>query len=103
MSGPSIETKSNQREVTTMYEALQAVAADMASLEATLDSPTSHARVARLTSALDATAQRLSDKLAAATAERERAHLQTLHRGFVAAGRVVQRLADLKAQAGIDA
>lgn len=83
-----------------MYEALQAVAADLIGIEATLNSPTRHARVVRLTAALDGTAARLSDKLATATAERERAHLQVLHRGFAAAGLVVQRLSDLKAQAG---
>ncbi|MGG1948364.1 hypothetical protein AB1286_26750 [Trinickia sp. NRRL B-1857] len=98
-----ISTKSNISEVITMYEALQAVAADMAGFEATLNSPTSHARVLRLTSALDDTVKNLSAKLEAATVERERAHLQTLQRGFAAAGRVVQRLADLKAQAGLDA
>jgi len=86
-----------------MYEALQAVVADMVEFESTLNSPTRHTRVARLTSALDATVQRLSDRLAGATAERERAHLQTLYRGFIAAGRVVQRLSDLKAETGSEA
>lgn len=86
-----------------MYEALESVVADMVGFEAALNSPTRHTRVARLTSALDATAQQMSDRLSSATGERERAHLQTLYRGFVAASRIVQRLSDLKAQAGDDA
>lgn len=83
-----------------MYEALQPVVADLVGFEATLNSPTRHVRVARLTSALDATAQAMSDRLAGATAERERVHLQTLYRGLVAASRIVQRLSDLKLEAG---
>lgn len=86
-----------------MYEALQTVVADMVDFEGTLNSPTRHVRAARLTSALDTTIERLSDRLAAADGERERVHLRTLHRGFIAASRVVQRLSDLHAQAGNNA
>ncbi|RKP44573.1 type III secretion protein [Trinickia fusca] len=81
-----------------MYEALQPVAADMVGFEAMLNSTTSPARVTRLMGALDATAQRMSDALGAATEERERRHLQALYLGLHAASRIVQKLAELKSQ-----
>jgi len=79
-----------------MYEALEPVTRDLTNLKATLTSPMSHTLVARSTSALDAVAQKLAEATPSAATDRDRANLQTLYRGFVAARRTVAHLHDLQ-------
>ena len=79
-----------------MYESLAPVAKDLTHLKATLASPMSHALVTRATAALDTTAKELADATNKASGDHERAELQTLYRGFVAARRIVAQLHELQ-------
>lgn len=79
-----------------MYESLAPVANDLTHLKATLASPMSDSLVKRATAALDTTAKELADATQRAGADQERADLQTLYRGFVAARRIVAHLHELQ-------
>lgn len=81
-----------------MYEALEPVTKDLTNLKATLESPTSEARVARISEAFNAVAQKLSDATQKTTVPAERTDLQKLYRGFVAAGRLVRQMHETRAQ-----
>ncbi len=79
-----------------MYESLAPVAHDLTHLKATLASPMSHALVKRATEALDTTARAFADATQKAGGDQERADLQILYRGFVAARRIVAHLHELQ-------
>ncbi|MEW6343405.1 MAG: type III secretion system protein [Pseudomonadota bacterium] len=78
-----------------MYNALEAVHADLKGLENTLRTPAAAARVARIAEALEQCAQDVSDATRQATGEDDRAALQKVYRGMVAARRIVLRLHEL--------
>lgn len=78
-----------------MYEKLNAVAASMQNLKATLAAPDSAARVGAITEALDEAARELSDAAQATASAQERAGMQKMYRGMIAAKRIVAQLHDL--------
>jgi hypothetical protein len=75
-----------------MYDALLPVAQDLNALDATLSAPDSQQRVARIADAFEETARRISSATQTAGDERERAELQKLYRGMIAARRIVLTL-----------
>lgn len=75
-----------------MYDALLPIAQDLNTLDATLAAPDSPQRVARIVAAFDETARRISSATQSAGDERERAELQKLYRGMIAARRIVLTL-----------
>jgi hypothetical protein len=75
-----------------MYEALQTIAQDLNTLDATLNSPDSQQRVARIAAAFEQTAQRISSATQSAANDHERIELQKLYRGMIAARRIVLTL-----------
>ncbi|HEY4350000.1 MAG TPA: type III secretion system protein [Paraburkholderia sp.] len=78
-----------------MHEDLEAVRDDLKQLQQVLDSPAAPARVARIIAAFDACAQRVSDATCATEDAIDRAALQKLYRGLVAARNIVHRLHEL--------
>ena len=78
-----------------MYEEIEAVRHELKQLPSVLTSIDAHERVSTIRAAFAATAQRISDKTHEARNESERADMQTLYRGMVAAQRMVERMADL--------
>lgn len=82
-----------------MYEALEAVAADLGQIKTLAAERDSTPRMEAIRVALEQTAQRLSDRAAATDIERDQ--LATLYRGILAASRIVTQLREhhLKPQA----
>ncbi|APR38344.1 hypothetical protein [Paraburkholderia sp. SOS3] len=78
-----------------MHEDLEAVRDDLKQLQQVLDSPAAPARVARIVAAFDACAQRVSDATCVTEDAIDRAALQKLYRGLVAARNIVHRLHEL--------
>ncbi|MFC0402798.1 type III secretion system protein [Paraburkholderia rhizosphaerae] len=78
-----------------MYQSLEKVRDDLKQLQQVLDSPAASARVARITAAFDECAQRVSDATCETEDVVDRAALQKLYRGLVAARSIVQRLHEL--------
>jgi hypothetical protein len=85
-----------------MYQALEPVVGDLLNLKETLSSLTSHARVARILTALDSVANRLNGEIQTAPSAQDAAQLRTLYRGFISAGRLVQNMHELRTQAEPD-
>lgn len=78
-----------------MYEKLNAVAASMQNFKETLSAPDCAARMAAITEALDEAARELSDAARSTTSAQERAGMQKMYRGMIAAKRIVAQLHDL--------
>jgi len=78
-----------------MYQALESISQDLKQLRPTLTGPNAAANVARITAALDTTAQNISQATRAALGDSERIALQKIYAGIVAARRIVQQLHDL--------
>lgn len=78
-----------------MYEKLATVAPLMEKLNATLSAPDSSARVTEIMTALHQTASEISDAAQSAVPADERAALQTIYRGMLAAKRIVAQLHEL--------
>jgi hypothetical protein len=77
---------------TYMYDALLPIAQDLNALDATLSAPDSQQRVAQIAGAFEETARCISAATQTASDERERAELQKLYRGMIAARRIVLTL-----------
>ncbi|HEV3104145.1 MAG TPA: type III secretion system protein [Trinickia sp.] len=75
-----------------MYDALLPIAQDLNALDATLAAPDSQQRIARIATAFDETARRISTATQTAADDRERIELQKLYRGMIAARRIVLTL-----------
>jgi signal transduction protein with GAF and PtsI domain len=82
-----------------MYDALETVRTDIKKLETTLKAPDAQQRVARIAQALEQCAQEISEATRRALQEDERAALQKIYRGMIAARRMTLRLHEL---AGLD-
>ncbi|MFM0040904.1 type III secretion system protein [Paraburkholderia sediminicola] len=78
-----------------MYDALETVRTDIKGLETTLKTPDAKERVARIAQAFEQCAQDVSDATRRALQEDERAALQKIYRGMVAARRMMLRLHEL--------
>lgn len=78
-----------------MYQALEAMIAEMNDLEKTLAQGHASHRVASLAAAFDACALQVGDATAAAADGTERAALQKIYRGMIAGQRIVHRLNEL--------
>jgi hypothetical protein len=78
-----------------MYDALEAVHADIKGLESHLEAPDATERVSRIIRAFDDCAQKVSDATRQASQDDDRAALQRIYRGMVAARRMVLRLHEL--------
>lgn len=78
-----------------MYEKLTAVAPLMENLSATLASPDATVRVASIIAALDGTAREIADATPLTTSAEDRAAMQKVYRGMLAAKRIVAQLHDL--------
>ncbi|CAB3769447.1 type III secretion system protein [Paraburkholderia solisilvae] len=77
-----------------MYDALLPIAQDLNTLDATLAAPDGHQRVARIAAAFDETARCISAATQSAADDAERAELQKLYRGMIAARRIVLTLSE---------
>ncbi|WP_412025864.1 type III secretion protein [Burkholderia cepacia] len=78
-----------------MYQDLEAVRDDLKQLQRTLESPDGLARIER---AFEACAERVSDATSACNDAQDRAALQKIYRGVVAARSIVQQLHALPAE-----
>lgn len=78
-----------------MYQALEAMIAEMNNLEQTLAKGHASARVAAIAAAFEDCAQRVSDATSACVDADERAALQKIYRGMIAGQRIVYRLNEL--------
>ena len=78
-----------------MYEKIAAVAPLLKDLNASLRAPDSSKRVASIIEALDETAREISDVTQSTESAEERAALQKIYRGMIAAKRVVAHLHEL--------
>jgi hypothetical protein len=78
-----------------MYDALEYVHADIKGLEAALKAPDASARVSRIVQAFEQCAREVSDATLQTSQEDDRAALQKIYRGMVAAHRIVLRLHEL--------
>jgi len=78
-----------------MYEALEALIAEMNGLEQTLAQGHAGASVAAIAAAFEDCAQRVSDATSACADADERAALQKIYRGMIAGQRIVHRLNEL--------
>ncbi|WP_240766293.1 type III secretion system protein [Paraburkholderia flava] len=85
----------------TMYDALLPIAQDLNSLDATLNAPDSQQRIARIASAFDETARRISSATQGAANDHERTELQKLYRGMIAARRIVLTLHERHGERGV--
>ncbi|MDR3096664.1 MAG: type III secretion protein [Paraburkholderia sp.] len=80
-----------------MYEQLEPYGSDFNDLQKTLVNPAAGARIDAIRTALDATAQQISETQGAS--EIDRNNLAKLYRGFLAASRIVARLQEKQALA----
>ncbi|WP_147297957.1 type III secretion system protein [Trinickia dinghuensis] len=78
-----------------MYEALEAIRDELKRLPAMLASDDATSRVRRVSEAFDQTIRLIAERPRDVAGEAQRAQLQTLYRGLLAASRLVQRLHEL--------
>lgn len=78
-----------------MYQALESISQDLKHLREGLTGPAAAGQVARITAALEATAQKISQATRDAMVDADRVALQKIYAGIVAARRIVQQLHEL--------
>jgi len=78
-----------------MYDALETIRDELKNLPALLAANDAASRVRRITAAFEQTVRDVSDRTRGCNDAAQHAQLQTIYRGLLAAGRLVQRLHEL--------